>query len=121
MTQIVLVGLGGFLGSVFRFSLYHFFSNQIFPLSTLTVNLLGSLLIGLVLPSQLIKFHPTIYYTLVAGVLGGFTTYSAFSGETVSLLLKNEIRSAIIYLLLTVLGGLICCLIGFLIGKTFWS
>lgn len=121
MTNVVLVGLGGFLGTVLRFLIYQLKLHQLFPLSTLVINLFGSFLIGLMLSSPLAKTGSNTYQVLVVGVLGGFTTYSAFSGETLSLLLKNQALTAITYVLATMLGGLLCCTLGFLLSKAIWE
>jgi len=95
-TNILLVGLGGFAGAVARYSLggwllQHTLSAK-FPWSTFAVNVLGCLLIGLLagLAERLEWFTPPMRLVLLTGLLGGFTTFSAFGLETVHLLRRGE-------------------------------
>lgn len=120
MTTIVLVGLGGFIGTILRFLSYQIKFTHLLPFSTLLINLLGSFLLGIVMSSPITK-HDNFYQFIAIGVLGGFTTYSAFSGETLNLLMKNEFLTAITYVLTSVLGGLLFCTFGFLLSKCFWD
>src|SRR5207245_5327482 len=91
MVKIFLAGIGGFIGSVLRYSVSGFvqdLSRSIdFPYGTLTVNLIGCIAIGFL--SQLAEtrgYFTAETRTLVfIGVLGGFTTFSAFSNETMNL------------------------------------
>ena len=115
MMNIVFVGLGGFIGASTRYliSLYasKLFTSKI-PLGTLTVNILGSLIIGIVmeltLKTSLISPHMKLFLT--TGFLGGLTTFSTFSYETMELLEKGELLLAIFNIalnLLLSLGGAI--------------
>ena len=90
MTRLLLVGAGGFLGSVARALLSNFVqqtSDSTFPFGTLVVNGLGCLVIGAL--SQLGETHELFSAEarafLFVGVLGGFTTYSSFGNETINL------------------------------------
>lgn len=90
MRNVLLVGLGGFAGSVARYLVQLLLAGPAarvgFPLATLAVNVLGSLAIGLLLGSASREALDERTRLLVAtGVLGGFTTWSAFAWETVSL------------------------------------
>ena len=88
MREIFLVGAGGFAGSVARYLLSGFATRASgasrFPFGTLTVNLLGCLLIGILagIAEQVPSFTPAVRLLLITGVLGGFTTYSAFAFES---------------------------------------
>ena len=91
MTQILFVGMGGFLGSVTRFLLAGLVQGAApgaFPFGTLVVNVTGCVAIGA--PSELLEIRPFLTGDarafLVIGLLGGFTTFSAFGNETVNLL-----------------------------------
>ena len=91
MAQILFVGVGGFLGSIGRYLLVGLVQSPTagtFPFGTLAVNVAGCTLIGGL--SVLIEARPFLTSDgrafLVIGVLGGFTTFSAFGNETVSLL-----------------------------------
>ena len=115
MMNIVFVGLGGFIGASTRYliSLYasKLFTSKI-PIGTLTVNILGSLIIGIVmeltLKTSLISPHMKLFLT--TGFLGGLTTFSTFSYETKELIEKGELLLAIFNIalnLLLSLGGAI--------------
>lgn len=115
MMNIVFVGLGGFIGASTRYliSLHasKLFTSKI-PIGTLTVNILGSLIIGIVmeltLKTSLISPHMKLFLT--TGFLGGLTTFSTFSYETMELIEKGELLLAIFNIalnLLLSLGGAI--------------
>lgn len=86
--QIMAVGIGGFLGSIFRYLLSTYVNSrfgQAFTfVGTLSVNLLGCLLIGFFIGVFNHKVHlpPELKLLLITGVLGGFTTFSTFSLES---------------------------------------
>lgn len=118
MTEIVLVGFGGFIGSILRY-LVNLFINSNFkiPLPTLTVNLIGSFLVGMLLALPKDKISPNCYLFLSAGFLGGFTTYSAFSGEVIIFLSKQQHLMAFLYISASILGGLLFCYLGLYLVK----
>ncbi len=116
MTHIVLVGLGGFVGTVLRYLLSLFLSSNFkFPLSTLTVNLIGSFLIGIILPLPQNRINSNHYLFITTGLLGGFTTFSAFSGEVISFLAKQQYLIAFSYLSISIIGGILICCLGYLL------
>lgn len=119
MTQVLLVGLGGFLGSIIRFLIGTLSSRYLvntLPLSTLIINLIGSFLIGFII-TVIPKPDSGFFYLMIPGFLGGFTTYSAFSNEA-TLLIHKELYSAFaIYVSSQVLGGIILCFLGSLSAK----
>ena len=85
--RLLLVLLGGGLGSAARYLVAVWMADRFgpfFPWGTLTVNILGSLLIGLLatLADELGSLGPEVRLFLIVGVLGGFTTFSSFSLET---------------------------------------
>jgi CrcB protein len=107
MSQIVAIALGGALGSVGRFLLAGLVSRQMganFPWGTLAVNVIGGLVMGVLieLMAQTWSVSPAIRAFLTVGVLGGFTTFSAFSLETVLLLQRGELSSALAYIVASV-------------------
>ncbi|HWR23980.1 MAG TPA: fluoride efflux transporter CrcB [Feifaniaceae bacterium] len=88
MLKALYAGLGGFIGCVLRY-LVNLLAPKLlgaqFPYATLIVNTLGAFLIGLVMTLGENRISPEARIFLVTGILGGFTTFSAFSYETVSL------------------------------------
>lgn len=97
MKDFLLVGAGGFLGSVLRYGislLLPLTSAGAIPWGTLTVNFTGSLLIGVLLSLEPHRFWLLL---LAAGFCGGFTTFSTFSFEAVSALKAGETATAAIY------------------------
>ncbi|MCL4315848.1 MAG: fluoride efflux transporter CrcB [Gammaproteobacteria bacterium] len=91
MTHIIAIAAGGAAGSVLRFWMSAWIYGQLgrdFPYGTLAVNVLGSLLMGVlfVLLTERLSLAPVWRAGLLIGVLGGFTTFSAFSMETVNLI-----------------------------------
>ena len=106
--NILLVGAGGFIGSIARYLLsgwvlYHTLGGK-FPWSTFVVNVLGCLLIGVLsgMIERLEWFTPQMRLLLLTGLLGGFTTFSAFGLETVFLLRRGEVLIAVAYALSSV-------------------
>ena len=109
MANILTVGFGGFAGAVARYLLggwvlHHTLSAK-FPWSTFAVNILGCLAIGVLsgLAERLDWFTPSMRLLLLTGLLGGFTTFSAFGLETVHLLRRGELGIAVSYALASVL------------------
>ena len=91
MREFLLVFIGGGLGSVLRFIFNRLIPVGSFPYSTLTVNMVGSFLIGIIIgyliSNNMLKSD--YYYFLIIGICGGFTTFSAFSLENLNLLRSN--------------------------------
>jgi len=91
VSKLFLAGIGGFVGSALRYAVTGFFQNSShsprFPFGTLTVNLVGCLLIGFL--SELVElrgiFTADTRTLIFVGLLGGFTTFSAFGNETMNL------------------------------------
>lgn len=99
-----MVGIGGFIGSVTRYALggwiAHLTAQARFPFGTLLVNLSGCLIIGLLAGMSMKQelFSQGAKLFLFTGLLGGFTTFSAFGLETVLLLRRGEILVAAAYI-----------------------
>ena len=119
MTNILWVGLGGFIGSVTRYKLggwvLHLTVQQKFPFSTFVVNIVGCLvagvLAGLVEKHELFSADARLF--LFTGLLGGFTTFSAFGLETLTLLRRGEPWVAATYAAASVLLGVAAVWLGF--------
>jgi fluoride exporter len=99
----LLVGLGGALGSVARHGINHFILQRnpglTFPLGIFAINILGSAAIGvfagLVTSGRLVASHEVRTFVIV-GVLGGFTTFSSFSFDTLALIRAGRIEAALL-------------------------
>ncbi len=115
MKDILIVGLGGFIGSAARYAVYlstaKFYTDKPYS-GTLIVNLVGCLLIGL-LSGGLIKLSNQTGLFLIAGLCGGFTTFSAFALDGLKLIRDGLIVQFILYATVSMVGGLIVCLAGF--------
>ena len=126
MKSLLIVALGGGLGSVGRYLLSGWILHRVvawqFPLGTFVVNVLGCLFVGLV--GGLVVKHdllsPDWRLFLFTGIAGGFTTFSAFGLETFYLLRKDEIGVAAAYVVLSVLIGLLVLWAGFNITARDW-
>lgn len=94
MEQLALVGLGGAIGAVARYSVAKLITEDQFPIATLLVNVVGSFILGLVLFFG--ADEPLVLFIGV-GICGAFTTFSTFSFETVRMLELGQHRRAIIY------------------------
>jgi CrcB protein len=119
MKAVALVALGGAVGSVARYKLsgwlLHHTVTWRFPIGTFAVNVLGCMVAG-VLAALIAKqdfFSADVRVMLFAGLLGGFTTFSAFGLETVLLLKRGEIAVAICNVALSVLAGLLALWLAF--------
>lgn len=119
MKSVLLVALGGALGSMARFKLSGWVLHQTpswrFPLGTLTVNLVGCFIAGL-LAGLAVKqdiFTPDARVFLFTGLLGGFTTFSAFGLETLLLLKRGEAGVAIANVAISVVVGLLVAWLGY--------
>jgi len=121
MKLILAIGTGSFIGGVLRYLLSQLIQTKFlstFPFGTLVVNIIGCFFIGLVFGLS-DKGNVTQEWRLflATGLLGGFTTFSAFSIETVGLLRDGQIAYAFAYITSSILLGLIATFIGITIVK----
>lgn len=112
MTSFLFVGLGGAVGAMARYgvglALAHLRPEAKFPWATLSVNVIGCFLIGLLagLGERNALLNPDLRLFLVVGMLGGFTTFSTFGYDNFELLRRQELLLAVSNLTVTLLLGI---------------
>ncbi len=117
---IIFIGIGGFFGAVFRFLISTFvqkISFSFFPVGTLSVNVLGSFIIGFLALYFEQMVSPNYKALFITGFLGALTTFSTFSLETVSMLQSSEYMKAILNISLNVIFCLIATIGGMILFK----
>jgi CrcB protein len=118
MKEILLVGIGGFVGSVARYKLgglvLHLTAQERFPYSTFAVNVLGCLVVGILagLAERYEVFGPSTRLFLFTGLLGGFTTFSAFGLDAMFLARRGELWLAALYAGASVVLGITAVWLG---------
>jgi CrcB protein len=113
MFNMILIAIGGAVGSVTRYSVGKFVLHYVsagFPWGTLAVNILGSFLIGLCV--HFLPRDTDLRFLVVTGFLGGFTTFSAFSIETMGLLKSPQPFYGVLYIALSLILSLAAVFIG---------
>jgi CrcB protein len=122
LERVLLVGLGGAIGSVLRFltsMLATSWFGADFPYGTFIVNLVGSFLIGLIqeVGTDTLLLSDTTRIFLTTGIMGGLTTYSSFSYETVRLMEAHAWPQAWINIIATTVLCLSLCFLGIAVGR----
>jgi CrcB protein len=117
MNMILLVAFGGALGSIARYlmaSRIQTATGWNFPLGTVLVNILGCFLIGILYVLLVARPDPRheLRALLITGVMGGFTTFSSFSLETVTMAMNGNYGGAT----LNVVVSVVACLVGTVLG-----
>jgi CrcB protein len=118
------IGIAGALGSMCRYWLGILISDWVglrtsLPVATLTVNVLGSLAMGVLVAvfASRGEMDARLRMALAVGFLGGFTTYSSFALETVGLLEQRSLQLAALYITLTLFAAGFACYAGLLVGR----
>lgn len=123
MYQVLLAGLGGFIGSSLRFLMnkwiYSLMEYPIFPLGILIINVLGCLIIGFFggLAESREVFSPDTRVFVFIGLLGGFTTFSSFGYDTFGLWRNGQLFLALLNVVLQVGLGLLAVWFGYLCSR----
>ncbi len=122
LKSILIVGFGGFIGTVARYLTSRYFQENIasvFPWSTFTINILGSLLIGIFygISEKGDFMSPDVRLFLTVGICGGFTTFSTFSNDAFLLLRQDEWLRFAFYTSMSFFLGLLAVYVGRFIIK----
>jgi fluoride exporter len=117
--SLAAVAFGSALGGVLRWLVQQGLNARwaAFPLGTLVVNCVGGLLIGMALAWFIRSPNETLRLLWVTGFLGGLTTFSAFTGESLTLLQRGDIGWALAHSGAHVVGSLASCAVGFRVAK----
>ena len=124
MLNILIIGIGGFIGAILRYLLsgyfYNLYGNK-FPYGTLAVNIIGCLILGFFITLAEGKFivSPQIKSFVAIGLLGAFTTFSTFSFETLVLLQRELYISAFLNIFISISAGLLAVWLGIILAKLF--
>lgn len=119
MNRYLLILIGGGLGSVARYALGASVTNRLgaeFPFGTVLINISGSFTVGLLMTLLTERFlpHPNYRLLLVVGFLGGFTTFSSYEWDSLSLLREREFLFAALNLVGSAFAGLVAVWLGWL-------
>ncbi|WP_113919443.1 fluoride efflux transporter CrcB [Alkalibaculum bacchi] len=117
MIHIFLVGIGGFLGAIARYSVTKHLNSKsplIIPIGTLTVNLLGAFLLGIITGASVNRVIVLLFGT---GFMGAFTTFSTLKLEMIQLYRNKQKKEFTLYTIITYGFGIILAYFGYLIGS----
>tara|TARA_B100000214_G_scaffold296616_1_gene226509 strand:+ start:156 stop:530 length:375 start_codon:yes stop_codon:yes gene_type:complete len=118
LQQIGLVAIGGGIGASLRYAISSWITYESFPIATISVNIVGSFILGIIalgISQSLISTELALF--LGVGIIGSFTTMSAFSVETIEMLQDGNVSSASIYVVLTFTLCPILAWLGWLVGE----
>ena len=121
MSTLSLVALGGATGAVLRWlcgvAVLRLYGPQEFPVAVLGVNILGSFLMGVFVVAAAQKGLTQLSPLVMTGLLGGFTTFSAFSLETVTLIERGQVAWAGLYVALSVGLSILALMLGLWLAR----
>ena len=113
MKDLLFVFLGGGAGSILRYMVSRWLNTSFFPWGTLAVNIIGCFLVSLFGTWIARQSLPTdLRLLMVVGLCGGFTTFSAFGNETMTMLRNGHLLLSFIYIFLSVAAGIAAAYIG---------
>jgi CrcB protein len=117
--RFLWVGLAGAVGAIARYAIGLSVDQSRFPWATLGINLSGSFLLGFLLTFALGRVSVAIMTPVAVGLIGGFTTFSTFAWEGFTIGRSGRHWVAVVYVALSVLGGLAAAWFGYTLGRSF--
>lgn len=120
MPMLLAVAGGGAIGSVVRYGIGVLLlrASNGFPMSTLLINVVGSFFIGLFARLfEAPEHNQVLRVALTVGICGGFTTFSTFSAETVTLLQQGKAGRAALYVMVSLVAGVLATFAGLMVGR----
>lgn len=121
MQAFLIVGAGSFIGGMLRFAISRWVQIKMlstYPFGTFTVNMIGCFIIGLVMGySERFNISLELRLLLATGFCGGFTTFSAFSIETMAMFRDGQIVPAFLYIVGSVIVGLVAVFLGYSVHR----
>ena len=112
--RLLLIGVAGAVGALARYGIGAVAGPpRPFPWATLAINLVGSLLLGLLLHRGPVRLSEDVRLGLGVGLLGAFTTFSTFSNETLALARDGRLGLAVVYVSVSIVGGLAAAAAGY--------
>jgi|SRR5208283_545707 len=123
MMNIIIIGIGGFIGSITRYGMAFWIGQRwgrSFPLGTFVINVSGSFVIGLLMTlfTERLLVNPQWRLLLVVGFLGAYTTFSTFEYETGTLVRDGEWLIAGMNVVFSVMAGFIALKLGAMLAKS---
>lgn len=118
--SFIYVGFGGFIGALARYSFNLIFGSILglpIPLATLFINILGSFVMGAIF--YFTSNNPSEFYKLffMTGILGGFTTFSAFSLDSINMFFEKEYQNLFLYISISVFLSIFSLYLGFILSR----
>ncbi|AUH35194.1 fluoride efflux transporter CrcB [Paracoccus tegillarcae] len=123
MNPFLQVAIGGAIGATARYATYRAIGAHSpgFPVATGVVNVLGSFVMGVLAALMAHRIGNQYAPLLLTGVLGGFTTFSAFSLDALTLWERGQTAGAAIYVVLSVVLALLAVIAGLIVGRGIWA
>ena len=125
MGMVLAVGVGGGIGALARYYIAGWIqaAGSAFPWGIFVVNITGGLLMGIIVEASALKLNlsPELRTFLTVGILGGYTTFSTFSLDSVLLLQKGEYAQAAVYMVGSVVLSILALLAGLWLVRTFYA
>lgn len=123
MNSLFALGFFGLIGIFSRYGVDKAMenANETFPASTFLINILGSLAAGCIyVAAERYELSPSLHTSLLVGFCGGFTTFSAFSLQTMMMMEKGRFLPALTYLIISPIVGFLCAYFPVILSKRFF-